>query len=87
MYTQSTVRLRSQGERAIVNLHKYTVLTMFTHKNQSSVVSVLFLQVLAESRPDRCGWLLRYFDEIYTSLDVILEHYYLRKYCKYVCNL
>ncbi|KAL4226144.1 ubiquitin-protein ligase peroxin 12 [Mactra antiquata] len=38
-------------------------------------------RVAAESRPDKFGWLLRYYDEVYTFLDLLLEQYHLRKYC------
>lgn len=35
------------------------------------------VKVLAESRPDKFGWMIRWYDEIYTTLDVILQNYYL----------
>lgn len=38
------------------------------------------VKVLAESRPDKFGCLLRWYDEIYTGLDFILQNYYLHKY-------
>ena len=40
------------------------------------------IQVAAENRPERFGWLLRHYDEVYTVLNFLLEQYYLRKYCK-----
>ncbi|XP_045172756.2 peroxisome assembly protein 12-like [Mercenaria mercenaria] len=39
------------------------------------------VRVAAENRPEKFGWLLRYYDEVYTTLDFLLEQYYLRKYC------
>ena len=41
------------------------------------------LQVLSEVRPEKFGWLLRNYDEVYTTLDFVLQQYYLRKYCEY----
>lgn len=38
------------------------------------------VRVAAESRPEKFGWLLKYYDEVYTVLDFLLEHHYLRKY-------
>lgn len=38
------------------------------------------VRVLAESRPERFSWLLRYYDEVFTVLDLFLEQYHLRKY-------
>lgn len=39
------------------------------------------VRVFAENRPDRYGLLLKYYEEIYTVLDLVLEGYYLKKYC------
>nr|XP_022344235.1 peroxisome assembly protein 12-like [Crassostrea virginica] len=38
------------------------------------------IKVLAESKPDKFGFLLRWYDEIYTGLDFILQNYYLHNY-------
>lgn len=38
------------------------------------------VKVLAESRPDKFGWLLRLYDELYTLLDLILQNYYLHSH-------
>ncbi|XP_062613719.1 peroxisome assembly protein 12-like [Saccostrea cucullata] len=38
------------------------------------------VKVLAENRPEKFGFLLRWYDEIYTGLDFILQNYYLHKY-------
>ncbi|XP_076452414.1 peroxisome assembly protein 12-like [Babylonia areolata] len=38
------------------------------------------IRVLAESRPERFGWLLQWYDEIYTLFDFILQHHYLSHY-------
>ncbi|ESP04191.1 hypothetical protein LOTGIDRAFT_136681 [Lottia gigantea] len=38
------------------------------------------IKVLAENRPDRFGWMLQYFDEVYTVLDFIVQNHYLNKY-------
>lgn len=35
------------------------------------------VKVVAESRPDKFGWMLRWYDEIYTALDLVLENFYL----------
>ena len=48
---------------------------------------LVYLQVLAEYRPDRFSWLLRHYDEIFTSLDFLLQNYHLRKYCKWLLML
>lgn len=39
------------------------------------------VRVLAEYRPDKFSWMLRHYDEIFTSLDLLLQNYHLRKYC------
>ncbi|XP_060081299.1 peroxisome assembly protein 12-like [Ylistrum balloti] len=39
------------------------------------------VKVLAESRPDKFGWMIRWYDEIYTSLDLVLQNFYLRNHC------
>ncbi|XP_060601531.1 peroxisome assembly protein 12-like [Ruditapes philippinarum] len=39
------------------------------------------VRVAAENRPERFGWLLQHYDEVYTALNFLLEQYYLRKYC------
>lgn len=44
---------------------------------------LIFLKVLGESRPDKFGCLLRWYDEIYTGLDFVLQNYYLHKYSMY----
>ncbi|KAH3883532.1 hypothetical protein DPMN_007491 [Dreissena polymorpha] len=38
------------------------------------------IRVVAESKPERFGWFLLHFDEIYTFLDFLVEHHHLRKY-------
>ncbi|KAL8566412.1 hypothetical protein ACOMHN_011990 [Nucella lapillus] len=38
------------------------------------------VRVLAESRPERCGWLLRWYDEIYALFDLLLQHHHLSRY-------
>ena len=43
--------------------------------------------MFAENRPDRYGWMLKYYDEMYTVLDLLLESYYLKKYCKFDGNM
>ncbi|XP_078662556.1 peroxisome assembly protein 12-like isoform X2 [Branchiostoma floridae x Branchiostoma belcheri] len=37
-------------------------------------------KILAERNPARYGWLYRFNDEIYTLLDTLLQHHYLRTY-------
>ncbi|KAK7479967.1 hypothetical protein BaRGS_00028794 [Batillaria attramentaria] len=37
-------------------------------------------RVLAETRPERFGWLLRWYDEVYTVLDFLVQHHYLHTY-------
>ncbi|XP_050409896.1 peroxisome assembly protein 12 [Patella vulgata] len=39
------------------------------------------VKVLAESRPDRFGWMLQFFDEVYTVLELLVQNYYLQRYC------
>ncbi|XP_052797697.1 peroxisome assembly protein 12-like [Mya arenaria] len=39
------------------------------------------IRVAAESRPERFGWLLRHFDEVYVGLHLLLEQQHLHKYC------
>lgn len=38
------------------------------------------VRVAAESSPARFSWILKYYNEIYTFLDLLLELHYLRKY-------
>ena len=60
-------------------------LIMVTLVRKTSSQSINLLQVFAENRPDRYGWLLKYYDEVYTALDLLLEAYYLKKYSKNAC--
>ncbi|KAL5006807.1 hypothetical protein ScPMuIL_015613 [Solemya velum] len=39
------------------------------------------IRVLCESHPESFGWLLHFYDEIYTLLDFILQNFYLHKHC------
>lgn len=38
------------------------------------------IKVLAETKPDKFAWMLRFYDEIYTILDLILQNYYLHSH-------
>ncbi|KAK7088487.1 peroxisome assembly protein 12-like [Littorina saxatilis] len=38
------------------------------------------VRVLAETRPEQFGWLLRWYDEIYLFFDFIIQHHYLGQY-------
>lgn len=38
------------------------------------------VRVLAETRPEKFGWLLRWYDELYLFFDFVIQHHYLCQY-------
>lgn len=50
----------------------------------SICTNTIYFQYLAAVYPNKCGWCLKWFDELYLVFDCALQYYYLKHYGNYV---
>lgn len=43
---------------------------------------LILFQFLVNSNPEKYGWLMRYYDEVYLCLNAVIQQHYIRCYGK-----